>query len=343
MVRKDVFSSSAARHRLTTAALVLMLLLMAATSSITKQAEEEMSTQDLYIKPFSLIHPSKLTQVEANNGGTYNMTEGAARQIQNYKRGTGLILNIHITHHGGTTVCHALGRSPDAIGTAPSAACNRPRPNDNIKFPNKHPWTHPRTAKNIKLVRENFHMIGWEFGYTGHAPKPSLAVTNWEDPNLLSVIVMRDPTSRLLATSGWIRNHYPDIPRGNATKEDWWEYANHPWFTNNYALRVLAGNGCCNGGKTPQEHLENAKALIERFSIVLDIKCLNEGLEALSSLVNITLAKQKRRRKPAHRRAPSRERVGYDDVYEFLLEKNRLDIELYEWSKSLTLVDCSNL
>jgi len=37
----------------------------------------------------------------------------------------------------------------------------------------------------------------------------------------------------------------------------------------------------------------------------------------------------------------AKERIPYPEVYEYLLEKNRLDIELYEWSKTLALVNCS--
>lgn len=34
------------------------------------------------------------------NGKKYKVSERAALQIENYKQGTGLMLNIHITHHG---------------------------------------------------------------------------------------------------------------------------------------------------------------------------------------------------------------------------------------------------
>ncbi len=288
---------------------------------------------------------SVMTTVETSSGITYNVTKQAARQIQRYRQGTGLILNLHITHHGGTTVCHAIGHSPDASGTAPSRACNNPKPQDNITdFPSHKPWTKDNTAHNIEIVRKHFHMVGWEFGFKHHIPRPNLNVTDWENPNLLSIIVMRDPMSRLLASSGFLKHNYPDIRRGNATRKVWWKYANDSWFTNNYELRVLAGHGCCNGAQTDPQHLENAKTLVERFSIVLDIQCLTEGLDALSNLLNITLAKPNPRKanKP-HQHAPTRERVGYDDVYEFLMEKNRLDIELYEWSKSFALIDCSKI
>lgn len=231
---------------------------------------------------------SKMTTNKAANGGVaYNVTQQAARQIQHYRQGTGLVVNVHITHHGRTTVCHTLGHSPD--GKSPSSNCNRPKLQI-TDFPARRPWTHAQTTSKINLVRKHYHMVGWEFGFLGHLPNPPLRETDWENPNLLSIIVMHDPISRLLASSGYIHKHFPNIPKGNATKQEWWDYANDPWFTNNYALRVLAGKECCDGANTDQKHLENARALVEHFSIVLDIECLTQGLKAVSSLLNITLS-----------------------------------------------------
>ena len=102
------------------------------------------------------------------------------------------------------------------------------------------------------------------------------------------------------------------------------------------------GDGCCNGAQTNETYLENAKALVERFSIVLDVACLSEGIRALGGLLNISLAQQNRLSK-AHEQVPSRDRIGHDDVYEYLLDKNRLDIELYEWSKSRALINCTKI
>jgi len=39
--------------------------------------------------------------VSGDSGRTYNVTASAARQIRHYRNGTGLIVNCHITHHGG--------------------------------------------------------------------------------------------------------------------------------------------------------------------------------------------------------------------------------------------------
>jgi hypothetical protein len=188
-------------------------------------------------------------------------------------------------------------------------------------------------------------MISWEYGIKD--PDPPLAdfntSTDWENQNLLSVIIMRNPIDRLLAGDGWISKYYPAILKGNATREEWRQYMNTSRGnknTNNYALRTLAGKGCCDGAETNRKHLDVAKGLISRFSIVLDIACLNEGLDALADLLNITVT-QKGRKSRKHKDAKAR--IGNDDVYDFLVERNKLDIELFDWSKSLSLVDCSQV
>jgi uncharacterized protein YxeA len=123
----------------------VMLLFIIAAFVIIKQTETDTtSPQDSSIKQESSTkhqnHDSKLIQVQANDGAKNNVTEQAALQIQSYKQGTGLIINIHITHHGRTTVCQTIGHSPN--GTAPSRACNRPTENDgdDIEFPGRIPW-----------------------------------------------------------------------------------------------------------------------------------------------------------------------------------------------------------
>lgn len=302
---------------------------------------------DLTISDTSIQTPAGLIQVHANDDTVYTVPKRSDLQIENYRLGTGLMLNLHITHHGGTFVCGSLGHSPDAIGRAPEGACNsegnmKNRTGYDYK---KKPWTRKETARMIPLVRQHFHMIAWEFGYLSHIPHPSLKKTEWENPNLFSILVVRDPISRLLAGDGWVHKHFPNIGQGNASRDEWWEYAKDDWFTNNYALRVLAGKGCCDGAQTDSKYLEKAKALANRFSIVLDIECLSEGIQAVANLVNISIAEKARHSnmKKEHHHAPSRERIGYDDVYDYLVAKNHLDIELYEYAKRRALVNCAKI
>jgi len=128
-----------------------------------------------------------------------NRTAIAARQVQSYRRGTGLVVSVHITHHGGTALCHAIGRATGGTTGkgAPSFACMNVRTRDKAfrdsRYPRHRPWRRDETASNIALARRYFHFVSWEFGLS--RKKFRLDETDWEDPNLVSVVVMRDPST----------------------------------------------------------------------------------------------------------------------------------------------------
>jgi hypothetical protein len=267
-------------------------------------------------------------------------SELAAQQIQNYKDGKGIILGIHITHHAGTFLCDRVGHAAETRGT-PSFACKDVRPQDNvtIKWPG-FSWKHNDTANNIELVRPFFHFISWEFG----RPRNPLKDTDWEDPNLVSVIVMREPISRLLAGDGKFIGKYPAAMLGgyNDTEYEnqWWKYATTEGATNNYALSVLS-TGCCQHNQTDPKHLEAAKQLLSRLTFVLDMRCLDEGVEAMAKILEIKPKQRVVTKKTPH--ASNSDRIRFKEVYDYLLDSNKLDIQLYEWSKSISLVKCDDL
>jgi hypothetical protein len=266
-------------------------------------------------------------------------SELAEQQIQNYMDGKGIILNIHITHHGGTSLCRRVGKAPGTRGTPPFACMGyKEKDNVTIVLP-RLPWKHNNTANNIELLRPFFHFISWEFG----APKP-LKVTDWENPNLVSVIVMREPISRLLAGDGMVARKYPALKSGaNGTEyeDQWWKYATTEGYTNNYALSKLS-TGCCQRNRTDPKHLEAAKQLLSRFTFVLDIRCLDEGMEAMANILGIKqLRGGSRPKKTAH--ISNSDRIRIQEVYDYLLDSNKLDIQLYEWSKTISLVRCDDL
>jgi len=169
---------------------------------------------------------------------------------------------------------------------------------------------------------------------------------------MVSLIVMRHPISRLLAKDGYMNHYFPGLLTVGNTSDGhllWRSYANYNRNTNNYALRILAGTGCCQGEATDRRHLDAAKALLRRFTFVLDIDCLDDGMSKLAKILNITINERKLERKKLARAsararmAPSHERIPFPDVYNYLVLKNQLDIELYEWSKGLSLINCSAL
>ena len=72
--------------------------------------------------------------------------------------------------------------------------------------------------------------------------------------------------------------------------------------------------------------------------------CLNEGLEVLARLLNLDDSDVKKSNKTKEfKKLSTRERIGYGDVYDYLLEKNHWDIQLYEYSKNISLVRCNEL
>ena len=70
---------------------------------------------------------------------------------------------------------------------------------------------------------------------------------------------------------------------------------------------------------------------------VLDQACLNEGLVALGKELGISPPKL---RPPKHH-SSARERINDPALYDFIKRQMQRDIELYEWSKGISLVTCN--
>jgi hypothetical protein len=104
-----------------------------------------------------------------------------------------------------------------------------------------------------------------------------------------------------------------------------------------------------------ESHYNKAVEILNRFTVVLDIACLDDGFVALGSLLGLNTtsvdlrrqrsnAKRERKaiRKP-NKKMTTQERIGYDDVYDYLVEKLQWDTKLYEYSKTISLVNCNSL
>jgi hypothetical protein len=162
---------------------------------------------------------------------------------------------------------------------------------------------------------------------------------------MVSVLVMRDPIDRALAGDYDMGVKYPMIwSWSNGSLDDWWRFAHEEKHNNNYALSILSSDwACCNGSDTNPIYLDMAKTLLQRFTFVIDIACMKESLEQLASILGIELGHSEYYFQKSHPRIPLEERIPYPEVLEYLKEKNKLDIELYEWSKSVSLVNCQAL
>merc|ERR1740139_2075808 len=113
-------------------------------------------------------------------------------------------------------------------------------------------------------------MIGWEFGFK---PKRLLSETDWENPLLVSVIIVKDPIDRLMGGSTSINKIFGKADERNQSA--WWEYVQKSQ-TDNFALHKLTPKGCPSGENTPLACLEAAKDVVKRFTFILDIACLDE-------------------------------------------------------------------
>ena len=266
-------------------------------------------------------------------------TDLQQEQIQNYRDGKALIINVHITHHAGTTFCSEMKK----WGEVPSFACMGGDNWDETALPPKgdRPWSLELTAERTDLVRSHFHMISWEFG---HIPVPPLGDTDWEYKNLVSVYITRNPLDRLLSGGGAVNRQFGTLEE--RTLDQWWAYSNST-YTDNFALNRLTGGTCVDGDRTPETCLDQGKELLRRFTFVLDQECLSESMTAFAQVMNKPLPDQETSRTvqkvPSSAAATARERIKYDEIYEYLAERNKMGMALYEWSKSLSLVRCDTL
>lgn len=288
-------------------------------------------------------------QEEENNmlGGdvdsVYKHQKIANQQVESFQNGDGLLLNVIITHNGATTVRSEFG----VPLKCPSFVCLNAQPKDGVdeEYPEYLPWSYEETDRNVKKVREYFQFLMWQFG--GKQGPAQIADTNWEHPDLVSMLVIREPLSRSLAGDGIMSTKYPMLFNGLHGINDpaleegqWWEFAHEKVHTNNFALRTLTNKTCCNGADTPREYLDMAKELVQRFTFVIDIDCLQHSLEKVAEVLGFEPARQEFDMDEKFVKPPIQERIPYRDVYDFLVEKNQLDTELYEFAKGLAVLDC---
>jgi hypothetical protein len=230
-----------------------------------------------------------------------------------------LVVSIHITHHAGTFVCHAA--QYNHVDTPPNACMTK------------------SLDMNFDTWKRQYGFYSLEYRKPPseyHPPLTPLSHGNWEHPDVVSIVVMRHPMDRLLAGDAMAENLYGKPPA--RTAQQWWDYANDDHYTNNYALRIFSQ------GDTTEVGLEKAKRLLNRMTYIMDQACLNENMAKLGQELGwdtTTLFRKFRildlKRK---NRSSARERIGNDTLYDYLVERNKNDIELYEWSKTKSLVVC---
>jgi hypothetical protein len=294
--------------------------------------------QDVDVEPAYPHHVHNTSSISTTLRASKIFNDLQQEQIQNYRDGKALIISVHITHHAGTTFCSEMKK----WGEVPEFACLGGNNYEKTGLPpkNDRPWSNDETAERTDLVRKYFHMISWEFG---RIPEPPLGDTNWEYGNLVSVYITRNPLDRLLSGGGVVNRKYGTLEE--RTLNQWWAYSNST-YTDNFALQRLTAGTCVDGDRTPESCVDKGKELLSRFTFVLDQECLSESMAAFAEIMGKPIPDGTSRtynKIPKSATETARERIKSDDIYKYLVERNKMDTALYEWSKSISLVRCDKL
>jgi len=225
------------------------------------------------------------------------------------------VINIHITHHAGTTLCHVAQANVNASAKGCFA---------NTRYPPQ------QTASYLAaLAAEQLVFVNWEFRAP---PRPPLSTFDWETEQVTSILVVRDPLERLLADDGY-HSRFGPVSDGQNWYRKWthesWDAYLASEFTDNYQLRILAN------GARDATGLAAAQALATRFTYIIDLACLDYSLEAIAPQLGWTFE-----RRPHHRLAPITERFGNTTRLALFKQRNEFDISFYRWAQKKSVVVC---
>ena len=292
-----------------------------------------------------------------------------------YEPYDGLIVHLDIVTQArgsGSPMCNymrALQYHPAPTRKTPSFACKGATPTDKID-PNdaaltsgavlaKHgkPWYgnttipigktvstngyYDETDINIHFLIKYYHMMVQEFNDL--PSRAYTAETRWEHPQLVSLLVMQDPMDRITAH---IDAHYnlEELGADKYNETLWnWVMDESNAIVNNFALRIMTEKHDHKSDlilyDVTNAQLGAARDLLQRFTLVLDQDCLDDSLRALGDLMGYQVGKLPTIK--SYTIEQQRELLGVD-LYQYLLSKNQFDVELYQWSKSMSLVACGD-
>jgi hypothetical protein len=288
------------------------------------------------------------------------------KQLDTFRKGKGLLVNIHITHHAGTFVCWWM-KYHLPKGAVPDQSCLATLTG---------PVQRISTLIGLYGDAESYYPEPWlnaslrgiAFEYRP-ATKAEMYV-DWksaplEDSRLVTLAVMRDPLDRLLAGDGMVHRDFGPNPsrrrlvERKRTEVDWFHYM-HSAYTNNYALRILAedvdlkylvqdnSSAAFHGfsdtmdfiDEVTEEMFNRAQSTLSRITYIIDQRCLELSLQHVGINLGFDNSKPGYLHNAKHLHASSRQRIANDTLYEELRQRNKWDIKLYEWAKTQAVVRC---
>jgi hypothetical protein len=225
----------------------------------------------------------------------------ALKQIDSFVAGTGVLINLHITHHAGTTVCHAAKLDQACCNCTNSCYPPQLDPNGIFvlidRYIDKHCKTDPADcgvggSPKIQRLLEAFFfastkMLGernkvWSHEWRAAPPARIWEHFPWASERILTVLVVRDPLQRMLSEDGTAMDKYPEA-FGHPMGANFTRYMTDH-MANDYAFGILAGR--TNPVDTALgPRMTRAKFTVESASVVLDQSCLAQGLCKFCHLV----------------------------------------------------------
>jgi hypothetical protein len=285
------------------------------------------------------------------------------QRLEGFKNNESIVVNIHITHCGGTEFClkvaRQIFRTMPQYGNWDSGA-NKFRDNMCNLFP---------SIRNSELehVRDRAQM---ETLFTNYLPQVNFVALELREsrpwfyknfpfgsPKIVSTLIIRHPIARLLSDfkpipgdkdAKYKKAHLCDqhdyhAPKSAAMKLPLGERlllppAEDKMFNtyDNYAIRIL-GN-VVYPKPVSQEHYDYAvKHVINRVGMIIDIDCMGTAISSMAADLGL---KDKLKIPLVDRAAKPRDMCGNDTVYKMLEERNKFDLMLYEYAKSVSTYRC---
>ncbi len=139
---------------------------------------------------------------------------------------------------------------------------------------------------------------------------------------------------KILFVTTW-RNPIVKLHYRKAWGVQWWLTRQ----TNNYYLRKMVGKGSSTSMLTRQD-VELAKQRMRQFTVILILEWLTHSASLLCTVLqweSCDVESQHHKSTPTAHVNSTREGFGSDQAYAFVLERNRLDMELYEYAVELNL------
>ena len=278
----------------------------------------------------------------------WNNTEAKRKARKAVIEGNGIIINFHVTHHAGTSLyAQAMVnglRSDGLNGIYNPHAGDTPKQTENK-------WLSSTVDGRAKKLRRNGPGLRqWASIEPGFSRTFGPETVPWDSERVVFITVWRHPMTRLLSLAG-TEKKFPEINYRCSVHRldcpaDYTNYVqNGRKYNDNYALRMLANKY---HGLPPLTvaDVEVAKARLRNFSLILIEEWMPETSKLLCAFLKwkdcTSVLGKKRTVSPTALKSKSpRERIQNDTLYADLLERNRMDIELYHYARTLALEQMS--